>query len=113
MSQTATRPATATRRENACCIIVSIDRERAYWKERYTTLPRAHESSSFESYWPLLERAYDVYLRHPNVDREVGGLLYANSNEALKFGLDPAQAQTLFARVLDRVRRATTRLEYA
>ncbi|MET0288808.1 MAG: hypothetical protein ABW178_04210 [Pseudoxanthomonas sp.] len=100
-------------RENAHCIIVSIDRERAYWKDHYAALPRAQESRGFESYWPLLEQAYLVYLRHPGTSRAQGGQLYAASKEALAWRLDPPQAQSLFARVMDRIHRATTRLEFA
>jgi hypothetical protein len=100
-------------RDNAHCIIVSIDRERAYWKDHYAALPRAHESRGFESYWPLLEQAYLVYLRHPDTSRDQGGELYAESKEARAWRLDRPQAKSLFSRVMDRIHRATTRLEFA
>ncbi|SEM09294.1 hypothetical protein SAMN05428989_3027 [Pseudoxanthomonas sp. GM95] len=100
------------RREDAACIIVNIDRERAFWKTHYSELPCGQMLQGFEACWPLLVRAYDIYLHHPNVGREVGAVMYANSPEVTALSLESTMAGRIFSRVMDRIHRATTRLEY-
>ncbi|TAA09881.1 MULTISPECIES: hypothetical protein [Pseudoxanthomonas] len=100
------------RRDDAACIIVNIDRERDFWKRHYSELPCRQAGLGFEACWPLLIRAYHVYLHHPNAGREVGAVLFANSPEAIDHGLEPSLAGRIFARVMDRIQRATTRLQY-
>jgi hypothetical protein len=100
------------RRQDAACIIVSIDRERSFWQNHYTELPCGQARLGFDACWPLLARAYDIYLHHPNVGRDVGAVMYANSPEVVGQALESNMAMRIFSRVMDRIHRATTRLEY-
>lgn len=102
----------AERREDAACIIVSIDRERDFWKSHYSELPCHLARLGFDACWPLLVRAYDIYLHHPNVGRDVGAVLYANSPEVVAQSLESTIAGRIFGRVMDRIHRATIRLDY-
>ncbi|WCE02599.1 hypothetical protein [Pseudoxanthomonas sp. JBR18] len=101
------------RREDAACIIVNIGRERAFWKGHYMALPGCGPGIEFEAFWPLLVRAYDIYLHHPHAGREVGAVLYANSPEVIEQQLEMSMAGRIFGRVMDRIQQATTRLQYA
>lgn len=100
------------RRQDTACIIVSIDRERSFWKNHYTELPCRQAGLGFDACWPLLACAYDIYLRHPNVGRDVGAVMYANAPEVVAQALESTLAGRIFSRVMDRIHRATTRLEY-
>lgn len=101
------------RRQDAACIIVSIDRERSFWKKHYTDLPWHRAGLAFDACWPLLACAYDVYLRHPNVGRDVGARMYAEAPEVVARAIESSLAGRIFSRVMDRIARATTRLDYA
>jgi|GEM_PF-2793642 len=101
------------RREDAACIIVNIDRERSFWKRHYSDLPCRLAGLGFDACWPLLVRAYDIYLHDPHVERDVGAVMYANSPEVLGQSLESDLAGRIFGRVMDRIHRATTRLEYS
>lgn len=100
------------RRADAACIIVSIDRERAFWKSHYSELPGHQAALGFDACWPLLARAYHIYLHHPHVGRDVGAVMYANSPEVVAQALESTVAGRIFGRVMDRIHRATLRLEY-
>lgn len=100
------------RREDAACIIVSIDRERAFWKSHYRELPCHQAADGFDACWPLLVRAYHIYLHHPHAGRDVGAVMYANSPEIVAQSLESTIAGRIFGRVMDRIHQATTRLEY-
>jgi hypothetical protein len=100
------------RRDDAACIIVNIDQERTFWKSHYGDLPCTQAGDGFEACWPLLVRAYHLYLHHPHVGRDVGAVMYANAPEILALGLDSTMAGRIFSRVMDRIHRATVRLEY-
>jgi len=103
----------AHRRNDAACIIVNIDQERTFWKSHYRELPCIHAGLGFEACWPLLVRAYHIYLHHPHVERDVGAVMYCNSPEILAQGLESTMAGRIFGRVMDRIHRATVRLEYS
>jgi hypothetical protein len=100
------------RRDDAACIIVNIDQERSFWKSHYGDLPCTQAGDGFEACWPLLVRAYHLYLHHPHVGRDVGAVMFANAPEILALGLDSTMAGRIFSRVMDRIHRATVRLEY-
>lgn len=100
------------RRDDAACIIVSIDRERDFWKCHYGQLPCAQAGLGFDACWPLLASAYHLYLHHPHAGRDVGAVMYANSPEVIARSLESSAARRIFDLVMDRIHRAAIRVEY-
>jgi hypothetical protein len=84
-------------------LVIDIERERNFWKQRYHSLPRARAMRSFVRYWPVLAAAYDIYLNHPHASIEQARERFIDAACVVMSPLNPAEAAHLFGRVLERI----------
>ncbi|RXR05300.1 hypothetical protein [Pseudoxanthomonas composti] len=84
-------------------VMIDIEAEKSYWRERYQLMPRAGLQRGFEHYWPVLGAVYDAYINHPTYDSDLAQYTYAKSQAVQMAGLDPRQASEVFSLVWGRI----------
>jgi hypothetical protein len=84
-------------------VMIDIEVEKRYWRDRYQVMPRAGQLRSFEHYWPVLGAVYDAYINHPTYDSDLAQYTYAKSKAVQLAGLDPLQASEVFSLVWGRI----------